>query len=247
MSFFLLNTRRTLKYKVTNASVRFFLADFCLGLLLCSTLLTVNWTLILWTCLLDSVGYMEQLLSWIQNTPAGLKLNPELSLVLANFFRYHLHLCRTYVLSWSKYSVIYLPCVAPFIGGTIFIGLFVDYISLITINLRCFHVYSQRLALVSWTAIRSTFYVFQERKWNPLRRRVDYVELDFRQRLFATLQFLFLVSLLPTIAIYCLVFSGLFIVFEAMCRTLIYGVHRFQFRCCGISNSDNQPIWQFIY
>jgi phosphatidylinositol glycan class Q protein len=190
--------------------------------------MSINWAPLLWDFLLASVHHMERLLGWIQETPAGLKLNSQVSHVLSSFFRYHLHLCRTYVLSWSIHPIKYLPCLAPFVGATVFIGVFVDILSLITIHLRCFHLYGHRLSSLSWAAIKSTFYAFQEKKWNPLRHRVDYVHLDFRQRLFATLEFLFLVALLPTIAVYCLVFSGLFIVFDSICKLLVYGVEKFQ-------------------
>jgi phosphatidylinositol glycan class Q protein len=62
------------------------------------------------------------------------------------------------------------------------------------------------LAKVSWDAIKCLGRAFHGKKWNPLRERVDSVVLDFRELFIATLFFIVLLFLLPTILVYFMVF-----------------------------------------
>ncbi|VDN23507.1 unnamed protein product [Gongylonema pulchrum] len=64
-----------------------------------------------------------------------------------------------------------------------------------------------RLAILCITSIKSLWRVFRGKKYNPLRVRVDSVRLDTRQLFIATLFFIILLFLLPTILVYFFVFS----------------------------------------
>uniref|UniRef100_A0A0M3I3N2 G_PROTEIN_RECEP_F1_2 domain-containing protein n=1 Tax=Ascaris lumbricoides TaxID=6252 RepID=A0A0M3I3N2_ASCLU len=66
-----------------------------------------------------------------------------------------------------------------------------------------------RLALLFYYSIASLWRVFRGRKYNPLRQRVDSVQLDSRQVFIATLFLTALIFLAPTVLVYLVVFSTL--------------------------------------
>jgi len=108
-------------------------------------------------------------------------------------------------------SVKYLPYIAPVVGASVFIGILVDLTNFLTIHMRCFHLYSKLLFKMFFYGIRASYYAFTGKKYNPLRDRVDEADIGFGHRLFATFEFLLLAFLMPTMVLFCSVFSGLFI------------------------------------
>ncbi|KAI1713968.1 ABC-2 type transporter domain-containing protein [Ditylenchus destructor] len=85
------------------------------------------------------------------------------------------------------------------------------------------------LTTVCWDAIKALAKAFHGKKWNPLRGRVDSVRLDFRQLFIATLFFLVLLFLLPTILVYFLVFYCLWLVIDLLCQILTWMARRLRF------------------
>lgn len=65
-----------------------------------------------------------------------------------------------------------------------------------------------RLATLSVMSIKSLWRLFRGRKYNPLRQRVDSIRLHARQLFIATLFFIILLFLFPTILVYFFMFSS---------------------------------------
>lgn len=63
-----------------------------------------------------------------------------------------------------------------------------------------------RLTKVSIDAICALGNAFRGKKWNPLRQRIDSVILDFRELFIATIFFIIVLFLLPTVLVYFGVF-----------------------------------------
>ncbi|VBB29816.1 unnamed protein product [Acanthocheilonema viteae] len=134
----------------------------------------------IWDGLAMMITNLEELIHWLTTYPAGLKLNAHLNTILSQFFGYHIYLWQTYL---SVASV---------------------YIGFGFISLSCFF----GLATLSVMSIKSLWRLFRGRKYNPLRQRVDSVKLDTRQLFIATLFFIILLFLLPTILVYFFTFSS---------------------------------------
>ncbi|KAG7250763.1 hypothetical protein CRUP_011803, partial [Coryphaenoides rupestris] len=81
------------------------------------------------------------------------------------------------------------------LGLTFALSLLSDMLALLTFHIYCFYVYGARL--------------FRGRKWNVLRQRVDSCCYDLDQLFIGTLLFTILLFLLPTTALYYLVFTML--------------------------------------
>uniref|UniRef100_A0AC34Q5X5 Uncharacterized protein n=1 Tax=Panagrolaimus sp. JU765 TaxID=591449 RepID=A0AC34Q5X5_9BILA len=136
--------------------------------------------------------------------------------------KYQLNLCRIYVSYFGPQYVKLLPLISPIVGGSIFVVILVDLTNVLTIHMRCFHLYSKLLFKLFSSGIRSSYYAFMGKKYNPLRNRVDEADIGFDHRLFATFVFLLLVFLMPTMVVFCLVFSGLFIIVQSVTEGLIF-------------------------
>ncbi|OZC05231.1 N-acetylglucosaminyl transferase component [Onchocerca flexuosa] len=103
------------------------------------------------------------------------------------------------------FGFISLSC---FFGLSVFFAALSDLLRLLTVHIYCFHIYAFKLATLSVMSIKSLWRLFRGRKYNPLRQRVDSVKLDMRQLFIATLFFIILLFLLPTILVYFFVFSS---------------------------------------
>lgn len=190
-----------------------FLVDLALGVLLMFWLYRdrhVAWLSSALVPAADRVASeLEELLQWLMGAPAGLKMNRALDQVLGRFFLYHIHLWISYV-----------RLVAPFLGGVLWYGglsaclglsfalsLLSDMVALFTFHIYCFYVYGARLYCLKVYGLSSLWRLFRGKKWNVLRQRVDSCCYDLDQLFIGTLLFTVLLFLLPTTALYYLVFT----------------------------------------
>ena len=96
---------------------------------------------------------------------------------------------------------------STFFGASFSVSLLSDLISLGTLHLQLFYIVSARVYHWTLKIIESTFNLFRGRKWNPLRLRIDTAVYDLDQLLLGAVIFTLLVFLLPTVAVYYLLFS----------------------------------------
>ncbi|XP_072168171.1 uncharacterized protein [Diadema setosum] len=163
----------------------------------------------------DQTGIaLQQLLHWLMGAPAGLKLNTSLAHFLGNFFLYHVYLWLGYLgIMWPL-----LPSLLWCIAGSGALGLSVllaqtsDLISVLTFHIYCFYVYAARLYRLQISALLSLARLFQGKKWNVLRQRVDSCSYDVDQLFIGTLLFTMLLFMLPTTALFYIVFTLLRVV-----------------------------------
>lgn len=161
------------------------------------------------TLLIDDLQWA---LVWLNNWPAGLKLNSELS-------QFYCHLLLGAVVGWNRvlqqFLLPYLPqlvYVAGAIGScgiTFTISLCSDVLALTTAHVQlcyqisCF-VYQQQLGVAS-----SLWNLFRGRRYNVLRHRVDSWSYDLDQLLFGTILFTLAAFIFPTTLAYYALFAGL--------------------------------------
>uniref|UniRef100_A0A1I7VVR7 Rhodanese domain-containing protein n=1 Tax=Loa loa TaxID=7209 RepID=A0A1I7VVR7_LOALO len=163
----------------------------------------------IWDGLAMMITNLEELIHWLTTYPAGLKLNTHLNAILSQFFVYHIYLWQTYLSVASVYVGFGFISLSCFFGVSVFFAALSDLLRLLTVHIYCFHIYAFKLATISMMSIKSLWRLFRGRKYNPLRERVDSVKLDARQLFIATLFFIILLFLLPTILVYFFIFSSL--------------------------------------
>ncbi|XP_045142011.1 phosphatidylinositol N-acetylglucosaminyltransferase subunit Q isoform X2 [Echinops telfairi] len=152
---------------------------------------------------------LQHLLQWLMGAPAGLKMNRALDQVLGRFFLYHIHLWISYIHLMSPFveGILWHVGLSACLGLTVALSLLSDIIALLTFHIYCFYVYGARLYCLKIHGLSSLWRLFRGKKWNVLRQRVDSCSYDLDQLFIGTLLFTILVFLLPTIALYYLVFT----------------------------------------
>ncbi|XP_062041636.1 phosphatidylinositol N-acetylglucosaminyltransferase subunit Q isoform X2 [Lepus europaeus] len=152
---------------------------------------------------------LQHLLQWLMGAPAGLKMNRALDQVLGRFFLYHIHLWISYVHLTSPFieRILWHVGLSACLGLTVAVSVLSDIIALLTFHIYCFYVYGARLYRLKICGLSSLWRLFRGKKWNVLRQRVDSCSYDLDQLFIGTLLFTILVFLLPTTALYYLVFT----------------------------------------
>ncbi|KAG8433229.1 hypothetical protein GDO86_017491 [Hymenochirus boettgeri] len=189
------------------------LLDMVLGVLLISWLYRENRIGQLANILLpvaDRVALeLQELLQWLMGAPAGLKMNKALDEVLGRFFMYHIHLWISYIRLMSPFieSILWYIGLSACLGLSLALSILSDIIALLTFHIYCFYVYGARLYCFKMHGLSSLWRLFRGKKWNVLRQRVDSCSYDLDQLFLGTLLFIILLFLLPTTALYYLVFT----------------------------------------
>uniref|UniRef100_A0AAY5E8K9 Phosphatidylinositol N-acetylglucosaminyltransferase subunit Q n=1 Tax=Electrophorus electricus TaxID=8005 RepID=A0AAY5E8K9_ELEEL len=160
-----------------------FLVDMSLGLLL------VSWL------------YRENHISQLANTLVKLSLY--------RFFLYHIHLWISYIRLMSPFieMILWYVGLSACLGLTFALSVLSDIVALLTFHIYCFYVYGARLYCLKVYGLSSLWRLFCGKKWNVLRQRVDSCSYDLDQLFIGTLLFTILLFLLPTTALYYLVFT----------------------------------------
>ncbi|KAF7698471.1 hypothetical protein HF521_004981 [Silurus meridionalis] len=195
-----------------NIFVSFFV-DTALGLLLISWLYRENRISYLANTLVPAADHvakeLQNLLEWLMGAPAGLKMNRALDEVLGKFFLYHIHLWISYIRLMSPFieMILWYVGLSACLGLTFALSVLSDIVALLTFHIYCFYVYGARLYCLKIYGLSSLWRLFRGKKWNVLRQRVDSCSYDLDQLFLGTLLFTILLFLLPTTALYYLVFT----------------------------------------
>lgn len=190
-----------------------FLVDIAFGLLLISWLYRENRISKLANTLVPVADHvakeLQQLLEWLMGAPAGLKMNKALDQVLGRFFLYHIHLWISYIHLMSPFieRILWYVGLSACLGLTFALSILSDIVALLTFHIYCFYVYGARLYCLKIYGLSSLWRLFRGKKWNVLRQRVDSCSYDLDQLFIGTLLFTILLFLLPTTALYYLVFT----------------------------------------
>nr|XP_057904466.1 phosphatidylinositol N-acetylglucosaminyltransferase subunit Q isoform X2 [Doryrhamphus excisus] len=195
-----------------------FLVDVALGMLLVSWLYRDDHISMLANMLVPAADRvakeLEELLQWLMGAPAGLKMNRVLDQVLGRFFLYHIHLWISYIHLMSPFveAILWYGGLSACLGLTFALSLLSDMVALLTFHIYCFYVYGARIYCLKIYGLASLWRLFRGKKWNVLRQRVDSCSYDVDQLFIGTLLFTILLFLLPTTALYYLVFTLLRVV-----------------------------------
>ncbi|PIA97271.1 N-acetylglucosaminyl-phosphatidylinositol biosynthetic protein gpi1 [Cercospora beticola] len=157
-----------------------------------------------------SVAGLQQMLTWLMDYPAGLKLNNELATFLGDLFLWVIEYwngCMT-ELRPALPSLIRIIGITSFAGASLPISMFSDLLSVLTMHIYCFYVASARIYNWQLTIIISLFHLFRGKKRNILRSRIDSCDYDLDQLLLGTILFTLLFFLLPTVAVFYATFAG---------------------------------------
>ncbi|OSD00521.1 Gpi1-domain-containing protein [Trametes coccinea BRFM310] len=155
------------------------------------------------------VHRMELALLWLNNWPAGLKLNTELS-------QFYCHSLIGVVSAWGwllARAAPYFPTVIGAIGiagccgMTMIVSLLSDTLSLLTAHLYACYYISATVFRHQLSLAGSLWNLFRGKRYNVLRNRIDSWDYELDQLLLGTILFTLLAFLYPTVLTYYALFA----------------------------------------
>jgi phosphatidylinositol glycan class Q protein len=179
-----------------------------------------------------SINGLHQIILWLMDWPAGLKLNTELAKFLGDLFIWVIAYwagCMEMVRPHLP-ELIRLIGFSAFAGATFPISLLSDMASVLTLHIYAFYVASARIYNWQVSILASLFQLFRGKKINVLRKRIDSCDYDLDQLLLGTILFTVLFFLLPTVFVFYLTFASArmaIISFKAGLDTLLSCLNHF--------------------
>lgn len=156
------------------------------------------------------VNFLNTIVNWLMNSPAGFKLNNELASFMGQLICWVLDLWESTMLKWIVVNVDgILKCIEiiiQFCGLSILMSILLDLNNLIFLNINGFYISCTRLYYWQLNIVRSLFKLFYGKKYNILRNRVDSNDYEFDQLMLGIIIFTILIYLLPTVFIFYLTF-----------------------------------------
>ncbi|KAG8630530.1 hypothetical protein KVT40_002149 [Elsinoe batatas] len=153
---------------------------------------------------------LQQMIAWLMDWPAGLKLNNELAAFLGDLFLWVIDYWAGCMQTLQPIlpHIIRLIGFSSFGGASMPISLFSDLVSVLTVHIYAFYIASARIYNWQLTIIVSLFHLFRGKKRNILRNRIDSCDYDLDQLLIGTVLFTLLTFLLPTVGVFYTTFAG---------------------------------------
>lgn len=154
------------------------------------------------------IGRLSETVRWLMGYPVGLKLNSDVTRFLGGMFLWLIYLWAWLTSQLIHAQLIHASLVLFSVAGGLsgLVALSLDLWSAITAHLLFFHLISARILSWELFVMGSLFRLFRGKRRNPLRNRTDSAEYSLDQQLLGTVFFAFVVAMLPTLAVYHLLF-----------------------------------------
>lgn len=94
----------------------------------------------------EIIHRLKEVLSILMGSPAGLKLNYAFNHALGKFFFFHIDLWKSFIYESKQYitNVLWLFLQAKYIGLSLQIAIFLDFIAFVTFHVYCIYIYAAR-------------------------------------------------------------------------------------------------------
>ncbi|CAB3224205.1 unnamed protein product [Arctia plantaginis] len=173
------------------------------------------------------INLLYSLLKWLMGAPVGLKLNNAFNKMLGKYFLYHVQLWWLFLdVSGERLDIIlHIYNYIGYLGFTFQTAIVSDLICIATFHSYCIYVYAARLFNIQISGLIALLRLFVGRKYNPLRGGIDSCEYTNQELFVGTVAFTILLLLLPTTALYYIVFTAfrvLSLVIQYALSKLIY-------------------------
>ncbi|CAG8495534.1 10806_t:CDS:10 [Ambispora gerdemannii] len=190
---------------------------------------------------------LEKMIVWLMGWPAGLKLNSELDKFLGELFLWLILLWKGCITNIEPMVPIIIKMIglSGMLGASMVLSLLSDFLSFMTIHIYSFYMVAARIFNWQLNILYSLFNLFQGKKWNTLRNRIDSCDYDLDQLLLGTILFTLLTFLFPTIIVYYATFalSRVGVIFlQAVMETLLAFFNHFPLFAIMLRFSDPERL-----
>ncbi len=184
-------------------------------------------------------SHIISMTAWIEwlmlGWPAGVKLNYKLDLFLGQILLFYIQHWSLFITTLANspaivWTIIALTSLLSTQGLTMLVALFFDIVSVACTHIFWLFAALQRTYNLQIRILSSLWMLFQGKKHNVLKRRVDSCDYDIDQLLLGTLLFAMLFFLLPTLISYYTFLASLFSLVTAvylLARILFSTVYHF--------------------
>ncbi|KTW29199.1 hypothetical protein T552_01155 [Pneumocystis carinii B80] len=157
-----------------------------------------------------TIESLHNMVFWLMNWPAGLKLNSELAGFLGNLFLRLLEIWKGWIITINSYLpiLIQIAAIPSFMGFSIFVSFLNDALSLLTLHIYIFYIASALIYNWQLTILISLFHLFRGKKKNILRNRIDSCDYGIDQLVLGTILFTLFAFLFPTILAFYFTFAS---------------------------------------
>ncbi|KDQ07353.1 hypothetical protein BOTBODRAFT_611370 [Botryobasidium botryosum FD-172 SS1] len=178
------------------------------GVFLCENNQELGYALRKYTKIL-SVDIIHGTLIWLDNWPAGLKLNTELSRFFCLSFMGLTDLwARCLAIITPHFPlIVYFIGLSGYSGMTMILSLLSDLLSILSVHVYVSYLIATFIFSQQLFTARSLFNLFRGKRKNVLRNRIDSWDYDLDQLLLGTILFTLITFLFPTILVYYTLFA----------------------------------------
>nr|CAG8525791.1 7069_t:CDS:10 [Entrophospora candida] len=157
-----------------------------------------------------TIAKLVSMIDWLMGWPAGLKLNSDLNKFMGELFLWLIDLWRDCVADVGPLTpkIMQIIGLSGMLGASMVISLLSDFLSFMTLHIYLFYMVAAKIYNWQLTILYSLFNLFQGKKWNTLRKRIDSCDYDLDQLLLGTILFTLLTFLFPTVVVYYATFAA---------------------------------------
>ncbi|KAI0049683.1 glycosyltransferase family 8 protein [Auriscalpium vulgare] len=154
------------------------------------------------------ITFTRDALLWLDDWPAGLKLNTELSHFCCQTALGTLELWALTIRALAPYfpNIVYVLGLSGIGGLTMIVSLFLDMFKALTLHVFLSYLMLTRLFSYQMAALSSLWNLFRGKRFNMLHKHVDSWHYELDQLLLGTLLFTLVTFSLPTFLTYTLLF-----------------------------------------
>ncbi|PCH37484.1 Gpi1-domain-containing protein [Wolfiporia cocos MD-104 SS10] len=155
------------------------------------------------------VNSIRQGLMWLNNWPAGLKLNTELSEFYCHTFIGTISIWGHVLQNAAPYypSILWIVGAMGCCGMTMIVSLLSDLLNILTLHIYLCYCLSTAAFSLELSLSASLWNLFRGKRYNVLRNRLDSWDYDMDQLLLGTILFVLVAFLYPTVLVYYALFA----------------------------------------
>lgn len=165
-------------------------------------------------------GTLTSILGTLLQNPLGLKLNNNFTSFIGSIIVSILDKWDYFknVFSLRSSSAVQILKLSSLCGASFFLSFFMDYLKLITLHVTLIFNFLKKILSIFHSNMYSLYLLFNGKKWNILKLRVDTNYYTNEEVILGTILFTILIFLYPTVLVLFLVFGIIYVVI----RRIIY-------------------------
>ncbi|CAD2095114.1 phosphatidylinositol N-acetylglucosaminyltransferase subunit GPI1, putative [Plasmodium vinckei lentum] len=166
---------------------------------------------------------LTSILGTLLQKPLGIKLNNNFTSFIGSVVVSILDKWEFFknLIPFKRSSIIRFFNISSLLGLSIFLSLMIDYLRFITVHVTIIYFFFKRLCFIFHSNMYSLYLLFNGKKWNVLKSRVDTNYYTNEEVILGTMLFAILIFLFPTVLILLFVFGIVYFVIKGFIYFLV--------------------------